>query len=46
MPPLPPVKGHPPPAVTLKFKGDDRYMDMGVDFGVIWAAEFENVIRL
>ena len=33
------------PAVTPKFKGDDRYMVMGVDFGVIWAAEFNNVIR-
>ena len=28
----PPSKGHPPPAVTPKFKGDDRYMVMGVDF--------------
>ena len=41
----PPSMGHPPPAVTPKFKEDDRYMVMGVDFVVIWATEFDNVIK-
>ena len=36
--------GHPPPAVMPKFKEDNRYMVMGVDFGVMWAAEFDNGI--
>ena len=38
--------GHPPPAVTTNFKKDDRYNVMGIDFGVIWAADFNNTIRL
>ena len=41
----PPAKGHPPPAVTPKFKGDDIYIVIGVDFGVIEAADFKNAIR-
>ena len=47
----PPSRGHPPPAVTTKFKGDYRYMVMGKIYGygcrflVILAAEFDNVIR-
>ena len=44
-PPRPPTKGPPPPAVTPKFKIDDRYIVIGVDFRVIWAADFNNVIR-
>ena len=32
-PPTPPLT--PPPAVTPKFKRDDRYIVMGIDFGVI-----------
>ena len=43
-PHLPPARGHPPPAITLKFK-DDRYTVTGVDFGVNWAADFNNAIR-
>ena len=43
--PPPPAKGHPPPAVTPKFKGDDRYMIMGVELGFICAADFDNAIR-
>ena len=35
----------PPPAVTSKFRWDDRFIVMGVDFGVIWAADFDNAIR-
>ena len=35
----------PPPAVTKKFKRNYRYIVMGVDFGVIWAADFDNAIR-
>ena len=31
------------PAVTLKFKRDDRYIVMGIDLGVIGAADFNNV---
>ena len=41
----PPAKGRPPPAVTPKFKRDDRCIVMGIDFGVIWVAGFNNVIR-
>ena len=41
-----PAMGHPPPAVTTNFKKDDRYNVMGIDFGVIWAADFNNTIRL
>ena len=29
-----PAKGHPPPAATLKFRSDDKYTNMGVDFGM------------
>ena len=42
-PPTPPLK--PAPAVTPKFKRDDRCIVMGIDFGVIWVAGFNNVIR-
>ena len=35
----------PPPAVTSKFRWDDRFIVMGVDFRVIWAADFNDVIR-
>ena len=35
----------PPPAVTPKFKRDDRCTVMGIDFGVIGAADFNNAIR-
>ena len=44
-PPAALARGHPLPAVTLKFK-DDRYTDMGIDFGVNWAADFDNAISL
>ena len=33
--PRPPAKGHPPPAVTPKFKAANRYFVMGVDFGFL-----------
>ena len=42
-PPTPPLK--PAPAVTPKFKRDDRCIVMGIDFGVIGAADFNNAIR-
>ena len=42
-PPTPPLT--PPPAVTPKFKRDDRCTVMGIDFGVIWAADFNKAIR-
>ena len=35
----------PPPAVTPKFKRDDRCTVMGIDFGVIGVADFNNAIR-
>ena len=35
----------PPPADTPKFKRDDRCIVMGIDFGVIGAADFNNAIR-
>ena len=35
----------PPPAVAPKFQRDDRYIVMGINFGVIWAADFNNAIR-
>ena len=35
----------PPPAVTSKFRWDDRFIVMVVDFGGIWAADFDNAIR-
>ena len=41
----PAVKGSPAARHKTKFKRDDRYMVMGVDFGVIWVADFNNVIR-
>ena len=41
--PTPPLK--PTPAVTPKFKRDDRCIVMGIDFGVIGAADFNNAIR-
>ena len=41
----PPAEGQPPPAVTPKFKRYDRYIVIGIDFGVIWAADFNNTIR-
>ena len=42
---LPPAKGHPPPADTPKFKKDYRYTVIGIYFGIIWVADFNNVIR-
>ena len=42
-PPTPPLK--PAPAVTPKFKRDDRCIVMGIDFVVIGAADFNNDIR-
>ena len=39
-PPSPPL-----PAVTSKFKCDDRIIVTGVDFGVIWTAVFDYAIR-
>ena len=35
----------PPPAVTPKLKRDDRCIAIGIDFGVIRAADFNNAIR-
>ena len=40
-----PPAGQGSPAVTAKFKRDDRCIVMGVDFGVIFASDFDNVIR-
>ena len=40
-----PAKDYPPPADTPKFKEDDKYIVMGIDFGVIWPADFDNTIR-
>ena len=38
--------GRPPPTpATSKYNRYDRYVIMGVDFGVIWAADFDNAIR-
>ena len=34
-----------PPAVTSKFRGNVIYIVMGVEFGVIWAADFNNGIK-
>ena len=46
MPTRPLTKGHPLPAVTTKSKKmTDRYIVMGIDFGVIRAAEFVNAIK-
>ena len=42
-PPIPPLT--PPPAVTPKFKRDDRCTVMGLDFGVVGAADFNSAIR-
>ena len=33
------------PAATPKFKEDEKYIIMGIDFGVIWAADFDYDIR-
>ena len=44
-PPAATPRRPPPPAVTSKFNGYNRYIVMGVDFGVIWAADFNNGIR-
>ena len=36
------------PGVTrrnTKIKRDDRYIIIGIDFGVIWAADLKNAIR-
>ena len=44
-PPRSPAMGHPPPVVTSKFNEVDKYIVMGVEFGLIWAAEFDNAIR-
>ena len=41
----PPAGQESPPAVTPKCKEDDRYIVMGINFGVIHAAEFDNAIR-
>ena len=37
--------GHPPPAITPESKGNDRYIVMGVDFGVFRVADFDNDLR-
>ena len=42
-PPTPPLT--PPPAVTPKFKRDDRCIVMGIDFWVIWVADFNHVVK-
>ena len=42
--PRPPANGHQPPAVTPKFKEDERYIVLGIDFRGIWAADFDNAI--
>ena len=34
----------PPPAVTSKVKGGDRYIVMGVDFGIYLTADFDDAI--
>ena len=33
------------PAITTKFLGDDIYIVMVIDFGVIWASDFDNAFR-
>jgi len=40
-----PPTGRGSPAATPKFKRYDRYIVIGIDFGVIWAADFNNTIR-
>ena len=41
----PAVQRSPAAAVKPKFKGNDRYIVMGVDFWVYWAADSENAVR-
>ena len=38
-------KGQPPAVVTPKFIGEDKYIVMGIDIGVIWATNFNYIIR-
>ena len=41
----PAVQRSPAAAVKSKFKGNDRYIVMGVDFWVYWAADSDNAVR-